>query len=208
MTTTLGGSVELLERALGFTRTRLAGVRDDLLTRPTPCAGWLLGDLLAHMEDALDAFTEASGGAVEVRDDRSSGHGRDDGPSHRDRVPAIRDKACALLGAWAGPAPGDVVVGDRSGGLDLGSSLLVATAALEVTVHGWDVGRATGERVDVPADLARDLLPVARLVVAPGDRGTRFAAPRPVAPGAADDLRLLAFLGRDPTGAGRGAVAR
>ena len=66
MTATLGGSVELLERALGYTRARLGRVDDGLLDRPTPCEGWTLGDLLAHMEDALDAFTEAASGRVRV----------------------------------------------------------------------------------------------------------------------------------------------
>ena len=186
MTTTLGGSVELLERALGYTRARLAGVHDGLLDRPTPCEGWTLGDLLAHMEDALDAFTEAAGGEVEVH-----GGGRADV-----RVAAIQEKACALLGAWGGTMPGDVVITARDGGLDLRSTLLVATAALEVTVHGWDVGRATGDAADIPTELARDLLLVAERVVGPGDRGVRFAAPRAVAADAPYDVRLLAHLGR------------
>ncbi|MGY2701090.1 MULTISPECIES: TIGR03086 family metal-binding protein [unclassified Nocardioides] len=186
MTATLGGSVELLERALGYTRARLGRVHDDLLDRPTPCEGWTLGDLLAHMEDALDAFTEAAGGEVVVRGgSRAAG-----------RIAAIQDKACALLGAWGRPAPGDVVIATSAGGLDLMSTLLVATAALEVTVHGWDVGRATGECVAIPAELARELLPVAERVVGPADRGVRFAAPRPAAADAADDVRLLAHLGR------------
>ena len=186
MTATLGGSVELLERALGYTRARLAGVQDELLDRPTPCEGWTLGDLLAHMEDALDAFTEAAGGEVEV-------HG---GSRAEGRIAAIQDKACALLGAWGGTMPGDVVIATRGGGLDLLSSVLVATAALEVTVHGWDVGRATGEAVAIPPALARDLLPVAEAVVGPADRGVRFAAARAVAPDAAYDVLLLAHLGR------------
>lgn len=186
MTATLGGSVELLERALGYTRARLAGVRDELLDRPTPCAGWLLRDLLAHMEDALDAFTEAAGGEVEVRRATPAAGG----------VGAIQEKACALLGAWGGPSPGDVVITTGGGGLDLTSTVLVATAALEVTVHGWDVGRATGEAAPIPAELARDLLPVAERVVGPTDRGIRFAAPRTVRADAPYDARLLAYLGR------------
>ncbi|WP_395658610.1 TIGR03086 family metal-binding protein [Nocardioides sp.] len=186
MTTALGGSVELLERALAYTRARLAGVRDDLLDRRTPCEGWTLADLLAHMEDALDAFTEAAGGTVEVRGGtRSAG-----------RVEALQVKACGLLGAWGAPAPGDVVLTTRLGRSDLVTSLLVATASLEITVHGWDVGRATGDPAPVPVALARDLLPVARTVVGPGDRGTRFAAARAVAADTPDDVRLLAFLGR------------
>jgi uncharacterized protein (TIGR03086 family) len=183
---TLDGSVELLDRALAYTRVRLAGVRDDLLDRPTPCAGWSLADLLAHMDDALDAFTEAAGGRVEV-------HAPEGAVGH---VAVIEEKACALLGMWSGPRPGDVVISDGDGGLDLGSPLLVATAALEVTVHGWDVGQSTGARTALPDELARALLPVARAVVAPGDRGVRFAPARAVDPEASYGARLLAFLGR------------
>lgn len=187
MLSTLSGSVELLDRALGYTRARLADVRDDALGRRTPCAAWTLADLLAHMEDALDAFTEAAGGAVDVRPPA---------PAAAGRVAALQEKACALLGAWTGPAPGDVVLVDREGGLDLDSSLLVATAALEVTVHGWDVGQATGRPAPIPAGLACELLTVATSVLQTSDRGVRFAAPQPVPPGASDSARLLAFLGR------------
>ena len=67
VTTTLGGSVELLDRALAYTcAPAVRASEDDLLGRRTPCAAWTLADLLAHMEDALDAFTEAAGGAVAV----------------------------------------------------------------------------------------------------------------------------------------------
>jgi uncharacterized protein (TIGR03086 family) len=186
---TLDGSVELLDRALAYTRVQLVGVRDDLLDRPTPCAGWALSDLLAHMEDALDAFTEAAGGRLDVHvPEGAAGH-----------VAVIQEKACALLGVWSGPAPGDVVISDSDGGLDLDSPLLVATAALEVTVHGWDVAQATGTRTDLPDDLARALLPVARAVVGPRDRGVRFGPARRVDPEASYGARLLGFLGRTAT---------
>jgi uncharacterized protein (TIGR03086 family) len=183
---TLDGSVELLDRALGYTRVQLAGVHNDLLDRPTPCAGWSLADLLAHMEDALDAFTEAAGGAVQVHVP----------PGAAGRVSMIQEKACALLGAWSGPAPGDVVITDGNGGLDLDSPLLVATAALEVTVHGWDVGQSTGGQAAVPDDLARALLPVAHAVVRSTDRGVRFAPHVETDAEAPYGVRLLAFLGR------------
>ncbi len=186
MRTELDGAVELLDRALAYTRVALADVTDAVLDHPTPCSEWALGDLLAHMEDALDAFIEAAAGVVEVGSTTPSGS----------RVADLQRKACTLLGAWSGATPGDV----RVGGHDLASRLLVATAALEVTVHGWDVGQATGRRAAIPEDLARDLLGVAGLVVAPADRGVRFAGPRPAAPDATYDVRLLAFLGREPTG--------
>jgi hypothetical protein len=82
------------------------------------------------------------------------------------------------------------------GGLDLGTDLLVATAALEITVHGWDVAQATGTRSPIPEELARHLLPVAYRTVTDDDRGIRFAAALPEPVGAGADVRLRAFLGR------------
>jgi uncharacterized protein (TIGR03086 family) len=183
---TLDGSVELLDRAIVYTCAQLASVRDDMLERRTPCAAWSLGDLLAHMEDALDAFTEAADGAVSVQ-----WAGRDAAP-----LPAIQAKATGLLDAWSRPAPGDVVVEAPTGRLDLHTPLLVTTAALEITVHGWDVGRTTGRDAPVPADLAENLLAAATWLVLPSDRGVRFAAARPAPADAPYDQRLLAFLGR------------
>ena len=184
----LPAAVELLDRSLAYTRVLLADVRPDNLDRPTPCTGWTLGRLLAHMEDALDAFTEAAAGRVEV----------DPVPPTDTRVEALREKACALLGAWtaARPVEGRVTVGD----LDLDTSLLVATAALEIAVHGWDVGQATGRRARIPDDLAGGLLSIAGQVIDGSDRGSRFASPRPASSEAAADERLLAWTGRAPQG--------
>jgi uncharacterized protein (TIGR03086 family) len=185
VTRALDGAVELLERSLAYTWGTLADVRPELTDRPTPCVGWSLGQLLAHMEDALDAFTEAASGRVRV----------EPVPETSTRVEALREKACALLGAWAAALPtgdADVAIGD----LGLDAPLLVATGALEITVHGWDVGQATGSARRIPDDLARGLLGIAHQVIGPLDRGPRFACPRPARPGAAYDERLLAWTGR------------
>lgn len=186
-TAALAGAVELLERSLAYTRVALSDVRPDLLTRPTPCAGWDLGRLLVHMEDALDAFTEAASGRVEVEPVPATGT----------RVDALRDKACALLGAWTVARPAvDIEVGD----LELEAPLLVATAALEITVHGWDVAQATGRGTPIPQDLARGLLAIAEHVIDPTDRGRRFGVPRLAPLRASADERLLAWTGRAPHG--------
>ena len=184
MSAALEGAVELLERSLGYTRVALADVRPAHLARPTPCAGWTLERLLAHMEDALDAFTEAAAGRVQV----------EAVPQTASRVDALREKACALLGVWTARRPPEVHVGD----LGLDAPLLVATAALEVTLHGWDVAQVTGRRTPIPAELAEGLLGVAEAVIDPRDRGPRFAPPRAVAVDAPADVRLLAWVGRAP----------
>ena len=185
MTTALTSAVELLERSLGYTRMVLAGAARADLAAPTPCREWTLRDLLAHMDDSLDAFGEASGGRVVLTPAGAT-----------PRVVVLQQKACALLGLWSGAGPSGVSVG----GVDLATDLLVATAALEVTVHGWDVSQATGDRTPIPDQLALDLLPIARRTVTEDDRGVRFAPALFDPAGAGADARLLAFLGRDGTG--------
>jgi uncharacterized protein (TIGR03086 family) len=182
VTAALQGAVELLERSLGYTRVQLSSVRPDQLTLPTPCTGWDLRALLGHMDDSLEAFLSAARGRVEVAPVRAA----------ETRVDALCAKACALHGAWSAAQPATVAVGD----LSLDAPVLVATAALEITLHGWDVAQSTGRRTPIPADVAAALLGVSYAVIGEADRATRFAAPRPVPADAAADARLLAWVGR------------
>jgi len=186
-------SGDLLERSLAYALGSVAAVVPGSLGRPTPCARWDLGELLRHLDDSVDALHEGVvGGRVELFPAVGA----------RDPVCAFRERACALLGAWAVvsgemPCAGRVVsVGDRS--LEL--ELLAAVGAVEIAVHGWDVAQGCGRAHPIPAPLATELLPVARYAVADADRGVRFAEPV----GAASswprpDDRLLAFLGRRPS---------
>ncbi len=174
-------ALELLEQALTYTRTTLSSVGPDR-SGPTPCAGWSLADLLAHMDDGLDAFLEAAGGAVRVEVPRRPGGD----------LQGLQRKACHLLGVWSSPTPTLVVVGDQEMPIDL----LVTTAALEIAVHGWDVAQATGLDQPLPEDLARSLLPVAQRMVADEDRAERFSAPLTPVPGTSRSGQLLGFLGR------------
>ena len=100
----LAPAVELLERSLAYTRTTLASVPRDPLrwAVPTPCTHWDLAALLAHMDDALDAFNEAALGAVGMDLDRQPDA----------TIAGIQRKACALLGAWSGSHAAVVRVGD------------------------------------------------------------------------------------------------
>jgi len=179
----LDHAVELLDRALSYTRVTLAEVTDADLSRPTPCEHWDLGQLLAHMEDALDAFAEGAEGEVDL----------DDRIPARVRVGNLQRKACALLAAWSREAPETVRIGEY----DLDTPVVVLAAALEITAHGWDVGAALGVDRPVPERLAQGLLPVAQALVTDSDRGPQFGAPRPMPADAPHGVRLLGFLGRD-----------
>lgn len=174
--------VELLERALAYTRGALVTITPAHLALPTPCTRWHLADLLGHMEDSLDAFAEGATGVIGLRSAA---------PAPVDaRVATLQDKACRLLGAWAAAATALVEVGGRPVPVGTISRL----AALEIAVHGWDVARTTGHDAVLPVDLAEALLPTA-LAVALEQHG-EFGPPVPVSADAGPDRRLLGLLGR------------
>ena len=176
----------LLERAIGYTRTSLGLLPRAAPDAATPCAGWDLARLLRHMDDSLAAFTEAA----------ETGYVAPCGPAepHPALLAAsLRDRACRLLGAWT-HEPGRPQV--SVAGHELPTTLLAATGALEIAVHGWDVARACGVDRPLPDELAQSLLAVAPSVVHASDRPCRFAAPLAVPGSASASDALLAFLGR------------
>lgn len=180
-------AVELLERAVGYTRGTLASVTDALLDHPTPCAQWRLRELLHHMADSLDAFTEASSGLLPLAPAPA-------GVRPGSPVELLRTKACALLGAWSAPAARLVVLEDRA----LDADVLLRAGALEIAVHGWDVGQATGADVRIPDELALDLWNVAHDLIDDRDRGGRFAPPTVWTGAPSPSGSVLGFCGRQP----------
>jgi uncharacterized protein (TIGR03086 family) len=101
----------------------------------------------------------------------------------------------AALAAWRlRELDGQVAVGRSV----LPASLAVEIIPLELLVHGWDVARATGQQIAVPADIAGYVLEHARGLITADKRGRSFAAEVPAGPDAAVLDRLIAFTGRVP----------
>jgi uncharacterized protein (TIGR03086 family) len=178
--------VELLERAIGYTRGCLSLVTPALMQEPTPCRAWDLESLLLHMADSLESLHEA--GAVR----RVWVGVTAEEPA--DLVQTIRARACRLLADWSvsDGQRGDVLVDGRP----LTAPVLTSAGALEVAVHGWDVATACGVSRPLPDELATDLFRVAPRLVTDADRPGRFDPPLDPPAGASAGERLLAFLGR------------
>jgi uncharacterized protein (TIGR03086 family) len=179
--------IELLEQGYGWTGERLARVQPDDLAAATPCEGWELRDLLNHMLESLERLAAAAEGGVAPPPAQRDRLGGDCG---RTAFAAARDRALAV---WRAPG-----VMERTCVLPLGTvpGAVVAQVNLaEVVVHGWDVGRATGEDVDIPDGLAGPILDFSRQAVEPR-RGIAFGPDL----GVGDTLgeRTVAFLGRKP----------
>ncbi|MGA8980782.1 MAG: maleylpyruvate isomerase N-terminal domain-containing protein [Pedococcus sp.] len=179
-------AVELLDRAVAYTRGCLARVTPAALERPTPCTQWALLDLLVHLDDSLAALAEAAHGSC---------LSLAPGPRPVDAsrlLLHLQQQACALVAQWI--SPGGPVV--RLGAAGLGRETLGAVGALEITVHGWDVATALGLDRPIPPALALDLWPWALDHVTDADRPVRFAAPTHVPAWATPGTQLLALTGR------------
>ncbi|MEU3194470.1 TIGR03086 family metal-binding protein [Streptomyces sp. NPDC006992] len=197
-------AAELLRRALGYALGTAQPVTPSLLDRPTPCARWDLGRLMAHADDSLRALHEGlTEGTVALYPEPGNGTGgpadpAGDGAGEVDPAAAFRLRAARLLGVWTrdGPRHRPVAVA----GAPLTATALALTGAVEIAVHGWDIARATGRTAcPVPAPLAARLLPVARHLVPHAEaRRPLFGPEVHLAPGAPPGDRLLALLGRDP----------
>ena len=181
-------ALELLERAVNYTRSSLMQITPHVIHAETPCADWYLAALLHHMDDSLRALQDAAdtGRVVIVSSEP-------DDPTNP--VASLKDRACALLGSWTAHGGADLV---SVAGCPLTAQVLVATGALEIAVHGWDVAQACGSELPMPSPLAADLLPVIPVVVTDADRATRFGPVVAVPPWASPGDRLVALLGRQP----------
>jgi uncharacterized protein (TIGR03086 family) len=184
----------LLERAMGYTLGGLVLVRPEDMAARTPCAAWDLRTLLLHMNHSLLTLHQAV--AAGHLDLAAAGNPEGDyGDPAVDPVASLRNRACRMIGAWAGSdGPAEITIADRR----LVAGVVAATGAVEVAVHGWDVARACGDPRPLPDELAHDLLGHAELLVTDDDRGVRFGPPLPVGFDRPPSDRLLALTGRSP----------
>jgi uncharacterized protein (TIGR03086 family) len=166
------------------------------LTRATPCAGWTLADLLAHMIVQHRGFAAAATGAPSPLADWEAQ------PLSPDPVAEFTAAADEVIGAFS-----DDRVADRDIWLpELARQPFPAADALtfqlvDDVVHAWDLARALDVPLPVEPDLADAALAIALRVPAdPARRGPGFpfAAGRPAPSDASALDRTLLALGRSP----------
>jgi uncharacterized protein (TIGR03086 family) len=170
----------------------LAGISDDRLGAPTPCAETTIGDLLSHLLGLSAAFRGGAEKAPDVGPPPTSGPPPLE-PDWRTALPACLD---ALVTAWRAPAARAGVT--SVGGVELPAAVAAVVALDELVLHGWDLARATGQPYDAdPADIDACLEFVAAAARPEGVPGL-FGPPVPVPADAPALHRLLGLSGRDP----------
>jgi uncharacterized protein (TIGR03086 family) len=181
----------LLEPSVSYAVGVVLAVTPELLLRPTPCREWDLRTLLRHACESLAALGEG------IKTGRVGPQpAAEDGDLAADPAVVFRGRAGQLLDAWTslGHQPQAIEIA----GCPLAASIMAATAALEIAVHGWDISRACGQRQPIPHALATGLLAIAPVLVPSAGRHPLFADPVTVAVTAGPSDRLAAFLGRSP----------
>ncbi|HZU71486.1 MAG TPA: TIGR03086 family metal-binding protein [Acidimicrobiales bacterium] len=180
-----------IERAYAAANAVLAGVEQEDLSKPTPCASWDVRSLINHMAGAARFFgvTARTGKGPQDPDEDVAAS------DFRARFSSLADEAVAAFSAEGtlektmtlpfGEVPGSVVMN---------------MAATDAFVHAWDLARATGQPSDLDPELAEQLLVAARQMLQPGMRGPdgerAFGPEQPAPPGAPAADRLAAFMGR------------
>jgi uncharacterized protein (TIGR03086 family) len=194
MTGTLDRSRRTLEQTIVIT----AGITPDQLGLPTPCAGWDLRRLLAHMMGQHNGFAAAARGETSDRSvwaDRPPGG--DPAGEYAAATTAVIEafSADGVLGRrmWlpeirdGGPFPAELAIGFFH--------------FIDYVVHGWDVAATLGTDPGFDPDLVHDALEQAARVPGGDARLVPGAAFRPevVVPAGAPELdRVVAMLGRSP----------
>ena len=172
-------------------RTVVAGVPADGWSLPTPCEHWNVAQVFQHAAgDQLAYASKLTGGP---------------GPDYDPFEPpsAVDGDASALLEPMLGAAadafaavdPDDAQVPVPLPPFTLPAPSAVAAAALDATVHAWDIAVTTRQPSPLTPDLARALRPIADALVDPL-RGFAFGPAIPPAPEADEATSLLNFLGR------------
>ncbi len=171
--------VELDRRAVEESVRVVRHANADVLSRPTPCDGWNLSDLLAHMTAQHRGFAAAARGHGA---DLSSWQVRSLGD---DPVSTYQEAADEVVAAFAAPdvLERELTLPEITRAVAFPARQAIGFHLVDYVVHGWDVARA----LDVELLLDDEVLDAALLVaqrVPDGDE--RLQAGAAFRPGLAD----------------------
>jgi uncharacterized protein (TIGR03086 family) len=184
-----------LDPAVTQLKAVLGGVGDEVLTAPTPCPDWNVGALLDHVTGLTWAFTcaaEKSTGAPGTSTAPPTASAANLDPRWREVLPGRLD---ALAAAWKDPAAWEGMT--EAGGVSLPATVMGVVALNEVTLHGWDLARATGQPYEADPRVLETI--IGMLSQGSGEGTPGMFGPRvPVGDNAPTLDRAVALSGRDP----------
>jgi uncharacterized protein (TIGR03086 family) len=179
---------ELLDGAAGRARPVVRGVKESDLGAPTPCDEYDVRDLLNHLFHVVVGFQALA--AKGTADFTTTPDYLGDG----DWRSRFEEETARLVQAWSAPG----ALEGTSQGMGMPQRTVGEMVLGDLTVHSWDLARATGQdfapygpSVPVLREGLGALAPMARKM-------NVFGEPFPVSEGASPFEQVLAVTGRDP----------
>lgn len=170
--------LDVLASALDQLGGLVDGVTADQRALPTPCPGWTLDQLLAHVVTGVGNFARGVRGEQVDWGAESPALGDDPGMEFRAR-------ADDLLAAWRDAAP------EAEGPPP-------TWQCAELAVHTWDLATALGRPTsELDPEVARAGLGFMRAGLTDENRGDAFGPERPAPEGADPYQEIAAFAGRE-----------
>ncbi len=175
-------------------RSRLAPISPDQWTLPTDLGDWTVRGLIDHVIGANRMSVVLLAGGSRDEAIASMATSRAD----TDLMQAFDDSAAAQRDAFASPGAFERIVTHPAG--DIPGGRLFGFRLVDLTVHAWDLARATGGDLELNPMLVSNLWdtlsPTAAHLVATGVFGE--GASGAVADDSPVQVRLLDMLGRRP----------
>ncbi|WP_063045857.1 TIGR03086 family metal-binding protein [Nocardia pseudovaccinii] len=195
----LGTQVDLIALNAQAVRTSIEVVSQLTpadLAKPTPCAGWTLHGLLAHMITQHYGFAAASGGEGDLSLWRLR-------PLGEDPIADYRAAAEHVLASFAedGVLDRSFPLPEFTSAFEFSGAEAVSFHLIDYVVHSWDVARTLGRTVHFDDDLLAVALSVAEIVPGGPARLAPGSAFGPVIAWSGDSVldEIVAILGRSPS---------
>jgi uncharacterized protein (TIGR03086 family) len=189
------GDTKVMQRVVDETTRIVDGIEPSQLDRPTPCREWDVRALLNHITGGAEMF------AVCVEDgsiaDERLGELLGGDNLGTDFKASFQTAAKRALAAFQRPGADETIVKLPFGEMPAGIAMQIAV--FDLTVHAWDLAKATGQSTALAPDVLEPALEVGRTMIAPEMRaGGMFGAEVPVADDAPLQDQLAAVAGRQP----------
>jgi uncharacterized protein (TIGR03086 family) len=171
--------MDLFDRASAWTATKVDGAK-GALDKQTPCDDWKVRDLINHLISTNRYFQSSARGEQAKP---PQGKPKDlMGPDPLADYERERHQTMEAFGNNGGK--------EKMQGLGM--------AFVEQLVHGWDLAQATGQKAEMPPDLAEAAFQIVDGKMPPEQRGEFFGPEVSVPDAASAQEKLLAYSGRKP----------